>query len=221
MTRHRLPLIAVAITLAITSILAGCGIASSGELVEIDPGEIPYGLGETTTSTTSPPTTVVPTTKPDVTTTTMEPTTTIALEEVSLYFLTGSQLVPIQRVLVSPATPSQVFAALTEGPPAGEEGAGLRSAIPAGVEAEVTVSRGIATVDLSSGFFDDVPAADQRRAVAQIVLTISLLPRASLVVITEDGEPIAVPRGGGDLAEPGEPLTFEDYEMLALGTRGG
>jgi hypothetical protein len=92
----------------------------------------------------------------------------------------------------------------------------LRTAIPDDAEAIVTVARGVATVDLSSGFFDDVPVGDQRRAIAQMVLTLSVLPRSSFVVFTENGRPIAVPRGGGDLSDPGELLAYEDYESLLV-----
>lgn len=197
--------------------LVACGVPPSGEFLEVEPGDIPYGLAETTTTstTTTVPETTTTTTLPEAPTTTVaETTTTIAVEEVHLYFLTGNQAVAIQRALARPATPSQVFAALAEGPPSGEAGAGLRTAIPRRTEATVTVNRGIATVDLPEGFFEDIPAADQRRAVAQIVFTLSVLPRSSFVVFQEAGRPIAVPRGGGDLTDPGEPVTYEDYETL-------
>jgi spore germination protein GerM len=206
----------VGVVATLLVVAVACGVPSEGEFVPIEADEIPYGLAETTT--TVPPTTTQPTTTvPESTSTTVaQTTTTIAVEEVSLYFLTGTQAVAIQRALASPASPSQVFAALAEGPPSGEAGVGLRTALPDNAEAIVTASRGVVTVDLPSGFFDEVPAADQRLAVAQIVLTLSLLPRSSLVVFTEAGEAIPVPRGGGDLTEPGEPVTFEDYEQLLV-----
>lgn len=205
--------------LGLTGLLAlgACGVPPSGDFLEVEPGDIPYGLAETTTTstTTTVPVTTTTTTLPEAPTTTVaETTTTIAVEEVSLYFLAGNQAVAISRAIARPASPSQVFAALAEGPPSGDAGAGLRTAIPRRTEAVITVSRGVATVDLPEGFFENIPAVDQRRAVAQIVFTLSVLPRASFVVFQEAGEPIAVPRGGGDLTEPGEPVTYEDYEVL-------
>lgn len=194
--------------------VVACGVPSGGDFLQIEEGQIPYGLAETTT-TTRPPTTTS-TTRPPMTTSTtvVETTTTLALEDVRLYFLTGLQLVAIQRSLAAPATPSQVLAALVEGPPTGELGVGLRTALPATDDIVVTVERGVATVDLPAGYVDEIPASEQRRAIAQIVLTLSVLPRASFVVFLEDGEPLAVPRGRGDLSTPGEPVTFEDYEPL-------
>lgn len=201
--------------LALTvSTVASCGVPRVGEFQQIEDGQIPYGLAETTT--TRPPTTTTSTTRPPLPTTTAPAvtTTTLALQDVQLYFLTGLQLVPIQRSLASPATPSQVLAALVEGPPSGELGVGLRTALPPTDGIVVTLERGVATVDLPAGYVDQIAGTEQRRAIAQIVLTLSVLPRASLVVFEEAGEPLAVPRGRGDLSEPGEPVTFEDYEPL-------
>jgi hypothetical protein len=211
----RRPVITAVVTLAFTVLAASsvvaCGVPRVSEFRQIDEEQIPYGLAETTT--TRPPTT---TTRPPMTTstTTPETTTTLALEDVRLYFLTGLQLVPIQRSLASPATPSQVLAALVEGPPTGELGVGLRTALPVTDDIVVTVERGVATVNLPAGYVDQIPASEQRRAIAQMVLTLSVLPRASFVVFLEDGEPLAVPRGRGDLSAPGEPLAFEDYDTL-------
>jgi hypothetical protein len=220
-SRRRLTGFAVAAIVA----LGACGVPSEGDFLVIDDGEIPYGLAETTTTrpptTTSTTTTPPSTTMPPVTTTVPETTTTLAVETVELYFLTGLQLVPIQRSLASPATPSQVLAALIEGPPTGESGVGLRSALPADEDLAVSVDRGLAMVDLPEGYLTGIAPSEQRRAVAQIVLTISVLPRASLVVFTEGGEEIAVPRGGGDLSDVGEAVTFEDYQNLLSATRTG
>ena len=219
--RWRARLLAVSALVA----LVACGVPSEGEFGVIDEGEIPYGLAETTTtrpSTTTTTTTPPPsTTMPPVTTTLPETTTTLAVENVEVYFLTGLQLVPIQRSLASPATPSQVLAALVEGPPTGESGVGLRSALPANDDLTITVERGVATIDLPEGYLTGIAPSEQRRAVAQLVLTISVLPRSSLVVFTEAGEAIPVPRGGGDLTDPGETVTFEDYQSLLSPTLSG
>ncbi len=209
--RAALAPLVVALALAVT--LVACGVPGVGEFEQIDDGEIPYGLAETTTTR---PSTTTTTSRPPLSTSTTiaETTTTVALEDVRLYFLTGLQLVPIQRSLAAPATPSRVLAALVEGPPSGELGVGLRTALPSTFDIEVTVERGVVTVDLPAGYVDQIPASEQRRAIAQMVLTLSVLPRASFVVFLEDGEPLAVPRGRGDLSEPGEPVTYEDYEPL-------
>ena len=204
----------IATLVAAGVLVVACGVPRVSEFEQIEDDQIPYGLAETTT--TRPPTTTTSTTRPPQTTTTLPQitTTTLALQDVRLYFLTGLQLVPIQRSLAAPATASQVLAALVEGPPSGQLGVGLRTALPATDDIVVTLERGVATVDLPAGYVDQIPATEQRRAIAQIVLTLSVLPRASLVVFQQAGEALAVPRGRGDLSEPGEPVTFEDYEPL-------
>jgi len=204
----------IATLVAAGVLVVACGVPRVSEFQQIEDDQIPYGLAETTT--TRPPTTTTSTTRPPQTTTTLPQitTTTLALQDVRLYFLTGLQLVPIQRSLAAPATASQVLAALVEGPPSGQLGVGLRTALPSTDDIVVTLERGVATVDLPAGYVDQIPATEQRRAIAQIVLTLSVLPRASLVVFQQAGEPLAVPRGRGDLSEPGEPVTFEDYEPL-------
>ena len=204
----------IATLVAAGVLVVACGVPRVSDFEQIEDDQIPYGLAETTT--TRPPTTTTSTTRPPQTTTTLPQitTTTLALQDVRLYFLTGLQLVPIQRSLAAPATASQVLAALVEGPPSGQLGVGLRTALPATDDIVVTLERGVATVDLPAGYVDQIPATEQRRAIAQIVLTLSVLPRASLVVFQQAGEALAVPRGRGDLSEPGEPVTFEDYEPL-------
>lgn len=208
-------------TVVVVAVVAGsvlgaaCGVPDSGSFTAIPPDEVPYGLDETTTTLAPTTTRPVATTKPDQTTTTVEPTTTLApIESVTLYFITGRTLVPTQRLLLSPASPPQVLAALAEGPPTGDEAAGLRTALPPDVEMLVTVERGIATVDLPPTFLEDVPGSEQRLAIAQIVLTLTQRAGVGQVRFTLGGEDQQVPRGEGDITAPGGLVACDDYAML-------
>jgi len=204
--------------LAISSSLAimftSCSIPGGGSVKQINPDNIPYDLNATTTS--SPPTTTVAstTTSPVIETTTSTSSSTIPVEIVSMFFVAGAQVVPIDRLLLTPAAAPQVLAALSEGPPEGDAAAGLRSARPVGFVAEVTVERGIATVELPGTFITDLPGGEQRLAVAQIVLTLTRQAGVGQVRFTSNNEPQPVPRGRGDLSSPGATVACDDYANL-------
>jgi hypothetical protein len=198
------------ITVALTA-LGACSIPDDGDLQAIDPAEIPYDLNATTTSTSSS-TTSVPLFPQDTSTT--EPETTVPVEAVSLFFIVGLQVVPITRLLLSPASAGQVLAALAEGVPPGEPAAGLRSALPPDFLAEVVVERGVARVNLPPTFLTEVPGNEQRLAIAQIVLSLTRRAGIGQVLFTSGGQPQSVPRGRGDLTDPGGTVACEDYATL-------
>ena len=200
--------------LSIVLVTSSCSIPGDGSVKQIDPDQIPYELNATTTS---PPPTTVPattTTAPVVESTTSTISSTIPVEVVRLFFVAGAQIVPIDRLLLSPAAAPQVLAALSEGPPEGDAAAGLRSALPVGFVAEVSVERGIATVELPGTFITDLPGGEQRLAVAQIVLTLTRQAGVGQVRFTSDYEPQSVPRGRGDLSSPGATVACDDYANL-------
>jgi len=199
---------------AIGIVVTSCSIPGDGSVKQIDADKIPYELNATTTS--SPPTTVPAstTTTPVVETTTSTSSSTIPVEIVSMFFVAGTQVVPIDRLLLSPAAAPQVLAALSEGQPEGDAAAGLRSALPVGFTAEVTVERGVATVVLPGTFITDLPGGEQRLAIAQIVLTLTRQSGVGQVRFTSNDEPQAVPRGRGDLTTPGATVACDDYANL-------
>ncbi|MEI7505484.1 MAG: GerMN domain-containing protein [Actinomycetes bacterium] len=199
---------------ALGIVVTSCSLPGDGSVKQIDADKIPYELNATTTS--SPPTTVPAstTTTPVVETTTSTSSSTIPVEIVSMFFVAGTQVVPIDRLLLSPAAAPQVLAALSEGPPEGDAAAGLRSALPVGFAAEVTVERGVATVVLPKTFITDLPGGEQRLAVAQIVLTLTRQSGVGQVRFTSNNEPQAVPRGRGDLTTPGATVACDDYANL-------
>lgn len=199
-----------ALATAIIGAAAACGIPDGGDVQRID--QVPFELSDTIPPTTTSSTT---TTVLETSTSSAQTSTTIATEQVRLYFVAGSQLANVSITLASPASLAQVVSALQAGPPAGELGTGLRSPIP--VRAAIIVTddgSGVATVDLGEGFFDGIATTDQRLVIAQIVLTLVGRPGVGQVQFTQAGAELAVPLGTGQLSQPGQRLSRRDYEAL-------
>jgi spore germination protein GerM len=202
--------------LALVAVLVACGIPSKGQVSSIQDKDLRL-LGDTippTSTSTTPPTTLVPTT----TTTLVDPATTIAMEDVTLYFINGGQLKGYPRALAKPPTTNSVLAALQEGPPAGDPGVGIRSAVPTKEKALITATEdnsGVATIDLPPGFFEQTPPEDQLLAIGQLVLTVTEVGGIGQVLFVQSGLPLQVPRGpGGGLSNGTDPLARRDYQDL-------
>lgn len=198
--------------------VASCGLSDDSGFIPFDPADDRFGLSQTTSSTsTVPPTTPDSVVSATTTTIVEQTTTTIATELVDVFFVSGSRLTAVATPL--PAEPSlgQVLAALVEGPPPGALGAGLRSALPLGVEVLAEQAGGRATVDLPSEYFDEVPITDQRFVFAQLVLTLTDRPGIGQIVFLSAGEPMRVYRGDASLTDPGEPVSRDDYARLLTG----
>jgi spore germination protein GerM len=185
-------------------VLSGCAVPAQGEFERIPAGDIPFGLSNRLSSTSTSPTT-----QP-----TDQTTTDVVEQPVDLYFVLSTSVIRLQRNVASPASVAQVLALLAEGPTNDPTYAGLRTSLPPGFQAEVKVIRGVAQVDATRTFLTTLQPADQRLAIAQIVLTLTSRPGVGQVIFTVDSEPIAVPRGRGDLVDPGTPVTFDDYANL-------
>lgn len=206
----------MAIAVLLIAVLVACGIPDNGQVASIQTKDL-RNLGDTiptTTTSTIPETTIVPST----TTTILDTATTIATEEVTLYFISGGQLKGYPRPLAKPATVATVLRALQQGPPTGDEGVGIRSAVPTKEQALINVNdddSGIATIDLPPGFFEQVPPEDQLLAIGQLVLTVTEVGGIGQVLFTESGQPKQVPRrAAGGLTDGTEPLARRDYVEL-------
>ena len=186
-------------------------------MIGLAESELPPELSEETTTTTSITTTIVANEAPQDRTASL---TEVLSEPVELYYISANRLVVTTLTIASPATTSQVLAALISGPPSGDNGVGLRSALPVDLNAEIQISKGIAQIDTSSQFLSDLSPIDQRLAIAQIVLTFTRRPGVGQVIFTVDGETVAVPRGRGDLAKPGTAVSFDDYSSLIVTVAG-
>ncbi|MGH8915644.1 MAG: GerMN domain-containing protein [Acidimicrobiia bacterium] len=220
-------------------------------------GSVPTSENPSTTTVTTPATTTITvastSTAPAAPTTTIAPapTTTAAptptttappadITVVSYFYIdeaghperTGPFLLPVTRKV--PATKAVAGAAMDQllaGPSGGErEGVpSISSAIPEGARLlGLTISDGIATVDLSSGFEADDDSAAVAQRIAQVVFTLSRFPTVQEVLFRQEGVAIDVPIGSGQLVQ--RPVNIGDYlefaaslhvEEPGYGGRGG
>lgn len=202
---------ATSTVLASVLMLAGCGLPSESRFTPLSSDQVPDALTATSTST---PTTSVPveTEIPPA------PATDVLYDLVEFYFVSANRVVRSERLIVSPATPTQVVETLLRGLDSAAQTAGLRSALPRGINATVEVRRGIARVAAINPFLSELEPLDQRLAIAQLVLTLTRRPGIGQVIFVVDGAEISVPRGGGDLTVAGTPVTYDDY-LAVLSTR--
>jgi hypothetical protein len=206
----------VALATGFVALAVSCGVPDTGEF-EAENGEIPNDLDATTTSSTT--STTLPTTTIDATSTTVEATTSTAVRtaEITLYFVSGSQIFPVPVQLLPNATADQVLQKLIAGPDVGEAGSALRSAIPPGADITVTAASGVGTIDLPADIFDDMAAREQRLVFAQLVLTIGSLGGIGPITFTSGGEPYGAIRGDGSFADPTQAVSKDDYAIMLTG----
>lgn len=198
--------------------MTACGVPTSGEFVQIPEANIPFELN--VTSTTTPTTIPTETDESGLESNSQDALTEIVNEPVDLYFIANNQLVPTKIQIASPATITQVLSALVSGPPSGDVGSGLRSAIASSLQADISISRGRAFIDANNFLLSGLSPIDQRLAIAQLVLTLTSRPGIGQAIISVNGVMIGVPRGRGDLSNPGEPVSFDDYTSLLVGRNG-
>jgi spore germination protein GerM len=210
-----------------TCLVAGCGIGTTDTVEEIQPGELAaLDQTSTTSTTTLPPAETTPETSaatvdtapPNSGPVDSAPETTIAepTELVDLYFVNGSEIVPVPTPVTAPAAERRILDALGLGPPPAEFEAGIRTAVPPDlvVGLRKSLSRALVTVNLNGELFHGIDSENQRYVLAQIVLTLTNLPGIVNVLFTIDGDPLRVFQRNDELTEPGEPVTREDYEEL-------
>jgi spore germination protein GerM len=200
-------------------VVNACGVPTSSEFVQIPDTNIPFELNATPTTTT---TTTIPEVLDGSTSGSDTPNAVseIVNETVDLYFIIANRLVATKIQIVSPATTTQVLSALVAGPPSGDSGSGLRSAIAASLQAKIEVTKGIVLIDANNFLLAGLSPIDQRLAIAQLVLTFTSRPGIGQAKFSVNGVSIAVPRGRGDLSKPGDAVSYDDYISL-LADRNG
>jgi hypothetical protein len=195
MTRSRRPWLAPAVGVAASLLAGACGVPSSG-YDRFEDADVPFGLAEAPTTTEAPPVPSVPNGDVD--------------QRVRLYFVEEGSLSPVERVLPAPLTLDDLLHLLGAGPTSSEDEQ-LRTALQDGAATGLSVRAGVASVAVSRDF-RDLAAAEQRLAVAQLVMTITSRPGIGQVLFTVDGEPVPVPKGDGSLADG--PVSRDDYSSL-------
>lgn len=192
-----------------------CGVPEDATVRPLDDSEIAFRLTATTTSTstsTAPPTTVPATTTSTLPVPTTSPPPTTIAQTISLYFVNGDRLVRVVRQSNGPVTANDLITILALGPSAIDGHPFARTAIEFGDVEGVELSGGIASVDLGPRFLD-LPSAERRRAVSQIVLTLaSQTLGIGPVRFRRSGQIISVPRGDGSIG--GRTVSREDYIEL-------
>ncbi|MBU6201505.1 MAG: GerMN domain-containing protein [Acidobacteria bacterium] len=189
-------------------VVTGCSSPPDG-FQAIPASDVPFQLGASSTASTSgSASTSLPAAAPEG----------IVVDTVDLFFVANETLVRVQRLVAGSVSPSSALELLASGPVAEAGLAGLRSAIPGGFAPNVRVIRGVALVDLGEVRLESLSPVDQRLFVAQIVLTLTSRNGVGQVVFSVGGDPIAVPRGRGDLVEPLTPVTYDDYAGMVAGS---
>jgi len=190
-------------------VTVACSVVDDGNVQGVNP---PAELTDTLPTTTVQ----ITTTSEAVTTTGLEtPTTEVQAQTVNVYYIASGKLSPVARPLPAQYALFQLIAQLQAGPPEGEIGRGLRTAIPTDIEIDALQDgTGVAQVVLPEDFFDTIPAGDQRLAIAQIVMTLlGNTPGIGQVAFN-----LQVSGPQGELIPAGQLLTRADYEPLLAST---
>lgn len=185
------------------TVLASCAVPKSGAVDEISTNDIPFGLNSPETSAPATTTTVVLT----------SPLTGSTFEQADFYFVDGSSLERVRLEIPSPTDLQGVFAALIAGLPDPAH-TKIKTLLPVDFVAVIDVEGGVANVNAKRVYLDSIKPNEQRMAIAQIVLTLTSQPGIGQVTFSVGGKAIGVPRGRGDIAGAGTPVTFDDYKML-------
>lgn len=213
-------------------VFAACSLPTDERAVPYDRDDLPPAIANTTTtsttttSTTTTTTTAVPPANggstPETTTTTEAPTRTVLID---LFYTIGfsDEVARLTRVFQEDAPIQQVIQQL-ETPLSDVGGFGLRTFVPRGMVLETNFERGVATVALDASIVEPMSDTSLRRAIAQLVLTITSYEtpgggNVGLVRFESDGAGFAVfvPDFGGS-SEPGEEVAFEDFAPLIAST---
>ncbi len=209
---------------AVAMLAAACGDSGPVGAGPVTTQTVP-DPGATTTAppapaTTTPATTVPPSDKGATTTT--EPTGT---RPVSIYLFadvtdetaaTGPFLTPVERLI--PDTPEvgrNALNALLDGPNQAEVGdtVSYSTEIPGDtLLLGLTVSDGLATVNLSREFEAGGGTFSMTGRLAQVVYTLTQFPTVDRVTFELDGEPVSVFSGEGIMLD--QPVTRADYRDL-------
>jgi hypothetical protein len=127
----------------------------------------------------------------------------------------GPRLVPVARTLDATTPATSALRKLIAGPTADEASSvpGISSAVPAGTRLlSISISAGIATVDLSHEFVSGGGTLSMTARLAQVVFTLTQFPTVDGVRFRIDGVPTTVFGGEGIIID--DPATRDDFEGL-------
>jgi Sporulation and spore germination len=220
-TRQRL--VRFALVAATLCALGACSVPDDESVRIIDRDRVPYGLAapattttttSTTTSTTSPSTTVPLVTTPPSTLGPALPTAPpIVPDPVRLYFVVDDSIAEITRVMTAKPELLDLVSMLSSGPFPGENEYRPRTSVEFDDVTGVALRAGTLTVDVAAKF-RELPAAEQRRAIAQLVLTFTNRGGVGQVTFTSEGRRFEVPRANGSFGAA--TVSRDDYASMLL-----
>ena len=225
------------LTAAPVLLVAACALPTDERATRYDRDDLPPVIANTTTTSTT--TTTTSTTLPTAPSTTSvptgssepapAPTTTstpaFASNAVDLYYTIdfSYDMARVKRPLPDDVTITQVIDQL-ERPRTDVAGFGYRTSVRREMVTGVVVEGGVATVALDGDIVKDMSEPSLRRAIAQLVLTLTSFSTDDSGAIGQvrfeiDGEglEVFVPALDGS-SEPGAELTFDDFESLRVTT---
>jgi hypothetical protein len=131
-----------------------------------------------------------------------------------VWFTRGESLFLVTRTQdATPRIGTAALEALFAGPDAREQAAAVGSQIPAGTQLlGLTVSDGVATVDLTSEFESGGGSASMNMRIAQVVYTLTQFRTVKGVLFELDGQRVDVLGGEGVIVD--QPVTRKDYRDL-------
>lgn len=133
---------------------------------------------------------------------------------VAVYLVRGEKVVPVGRSVSATRVGRGALVALLRGPSAAERSEGYGTTIPAGTSLRgVTVSGGVATVDVGRRFASGGGSLSMLLRVAQVVHTVTQFSSVSHVRFRLDGRPVKAIGGEGVVVEP--PVDRRDFEGQA------
>lgn len=123
---------------------------------------------------------------------------------VAVFLVRGEHVIPVRRVVPHTVAVARAAASsLLRGPTASERKSGYSSQIPARTGLRgISVSRGVATVDLARRFESGGGSLSMQLRVAQVVYTLTQFPTVRRVAFRLDGRPVESIGGEGVLVSP-------------------
>jgi hypothetical protein len=216
-----------AVLCAAAAALAACGISADERVTHIPADDLGALANTTTTTTSTTTTTTTPATTPSTSTPPslpVESTTTstievVPLEDVDIYYVPRGRDDVVKKVPLKQAgepTLNDVIRLLAE-PPTAVRNSNLTTEVGPDLVRRASMERLFTTVDLDGERFNAMSDANQRQAIAQLVLTLTSFvtpDRGAIgaVVFTVDGEQIQIPIPELGASDPGEPVAFSDFD---------
>jgi len=141
-----------------------------------------------------------------------------ATSALTIYLVAKEHVAAAGRRVAGAGTPEAAVRALLNGPRgATEADLGLTTAIPDGTALHsVTVSDGVATVDLSSEFATGGGSLSMQERVAQVVFTLTQFPEIERVRFRIDGSPVSTIGGEGLMVDDVDRATFANVTPKIL-----